>query len=362
VSRNDRWLVALAAVAMLMAVALWLTGLALATGQLDLDRWTTGPTARPGSPAATATPTTAAPTTAAPTVGRRAPNRGPRATAVPRSTDGPRPTDGPTPTLQPAVDWPTLPDLAGRTPITTTAHFAVYAANPDDAFLGRLAAFWAPRLEPILAYVSARLGRELPKTPVRLVFAPAYGAPCPARGLAAPGEEAPMLMVYVDERTSAVQIRAVLAHEMVHHLTSDPRFVGDGILTEGIAHWGAGQMLLAWQRLAGWDDAVRDYLADGRYVSITDDTALNPRPGEDCIARRDRVYNIRAAFVDWLIRSYGLDTVLAMPFHEHRSTDPETGEVRVDRSPDYEAATGRSLADLERLWLEEVKAGGHGNA
>jgi hypothetical protein len=70
--------------------------------------------------------------------------------------------------------------------------------------------------------------RSLPKTPVNVVFARAYTAACPARGLAAPGEATPLLMIYVTDTISPIQIRAVLAHEMVHHLTADPRFVGDG--------------------------------------------------------------------------------------------------------------------------------------
>jgi len=270
------------------------------------------------------------------------------AAAPPRATLAPA---GPTATLRPAVDWPELPDVQARPPITTTAHFVVHALDPTDATLTGMARAWSPYLEDILVYVSVRLGRSLPKTPVHVVFAPGYAAACPARGLAAPGEAVPLLMVYVDGTTSTRQVRAVLAHEMVHHLTNDGRFVGDAILTEGVAHWGAGTMALEWQDFRSWDDAVRLYLDQRQYVSVTDDTALNPRPGDDCLERRDRVYNIRTAFVDWLVRTYGLETVLAMDYQERTVRDAETGRDAVVRVPDYEAATGHGLAELERAWL-----------
>jgi hypothetical protein len=335
-SRPSRGVVLGLVLALGLAAGLWLAGLAVVAG------WWGSMDDAPRSVVLVGDPLTATP--------------GPPATSTRTATPGPSPT------LPPAVDWPTLPDLSARTPITSTQHFAVFAADPEDDLLKGMARAWTPALEDILAFVSARLGRELPKTPVNLVFARAYDAACPARGLASPGEETPLLMIYVTEKTSPVQIRAVLAHEMVHHLTFNEHFVGDGILTEGIAHWGAGEMLLAWQHLGSWDEAVRRYLADGSYVSIADDTALNPRPGDDCIERRDRVYNIRTAFVDWLIRSYGLDLVLAMPFQEIQATDPETGEPRTERRPDYTAATGHSLAELERLWLAAVKNGDQGDA
>lgn len=335
-SRPSRGLLLAALVAVVLAAGLWLAGLAVVAGWWGTLDGAPRPVVLVGEPL-TATP-------------------GPPATPTRTATPGPSPT------LPPAVDWPTLPDLSARTPLTTTRHFAVFAADPEDELLTGMARAWTPALEDILAYVSARLGRDLPRTPVNLVFARAYDAACPARGLASPGEEAPLLMIYVTDKTSPVQVRAVLAHEMVHHLTFNEHFVGDGILTEGIAHWGAGEMLLAWQGLDSWDAAVRRYLADDSYVSIADDTALNPRPGDDCIERRDRVYNIRTAFVDWLIERYGLALVLAMPYEEIPTTDPETGEARTDRRPDYAAATGHSLAELERLWLADIENGGQGNA
>ena len=142
------------------------------------------------------------------------------------------------------------------------------------------------------------------------------------------------------------------------HLTLDDRFVGDGVLTEGIANWGGGQAVLRWQGFSDWPDAVRGYWRQGRYVPITDASALQPRGADDCIARRDRVYNIRTAFVGWLIARIGLARVLAMPAATVTWTDPASGERRQQILPDYELATGSSLGQLERQFLRSLGLGG----
>ncbi|MBK6768205.1 MAG: hypothetical protein IPG72_04105 [Ardenticatenales bacterium] len=279
----------------------------------------------------------------------------PRTTASASATDATpgRGTDG---VSQLAVDWPTIPTLVGWTPVTTTASFLVYAAEPDDAVLVAAAQRWAPRLESILDYVGDRLGRDLPTVPTAIVFAKRYEAACPARGLAAPPDAertAPLIMVFIDADTLDVQIRAVLAHEITHHLTMDGAFVGDGVLTEGIANWGAGAYALAWQGFDSWDAAARTYLSSGDYVSVADPNGLVPPSGEACIARRDRVYNVRSAFVDWLIARYGIETVLAMP-KTTIAVDAGNGETAERTVPDYAAATGDSLTQLERRWLAEL--------
>lgn len=258
--------------------------------------------------------------------------------------------DGPTDSA--IVNWPDVPDAATLEPVTTTAHFTVTVADAADGVLMAAAQAWASELEPLLSEMTRRVGHELPNPPVAVVFARAYEARCPARGLASPGDDVPLLMVMLDEDTSDVQIRAVLAHEIVHHLTYQDDFVGDSVLTEGVANWGAGAYALAWQDWPSWQAAARSYLADGTYVSVADDTGQVPRDGEDCLARRDRVYNVRAAFVGWLVTTYGRDTVLAMPAREVPDPDDPDGEPL--RVPDYEAATGLGLVALERRWLAEL--------
>lgn len=299
--------------------------------------------------------------TPGPDAGAGAPPTTPAPNAVPATATLRRVTATPEPPsrgteLPEAVDWPTLPELEGREPIDRTRHFRVFTEPEADPDLGRLARRWTPELEPLLAEVSERLGgRLLPKAPVDLVFVTAYTARCPARGLAATYREPPLLLIFVDAATDAIQIRAVLAHEMAHHLSMDAAFVGDGVLTEGIANWAAGRHALAWQGIESWDAAVRGYLSAGSYVSITDDSALRPRPGEACIARRDRIYNIRTAFVGWLIGRVGLERVLAMPALELVLPGAD-GKTETRRLPDYSAATGFDLAALERLWLRQLRA------
>ena len=318
---------------------------------------------------------------------------------------------GPTPV--PPVDYPDLPDVSERAPLSSTDRFDVHAAEPDDALLLDLAARWAPELDELYAAGAARVGGVPGDTRIDVVFTRRYAARCPARGLAAPLAAEPYIAVYVDERTSDEQIRAVLAHEMGHHLTITDGYVGDGVLTEGLANWVAEEHMLRWLGIAGWDDAVRDYIATGEYVSVVDETALSPSADEDCIELRDRVYTIRTAFVAWLIERYGLETVLHMPAREAQADGgdhggsggqqeraageqeraggeaavpgggsatagggsataggvhavPGDGDEAADAEghgerelvPDYEAATSKSLVELEETWLSELLEGG----
>jgi hypothetical protein len=268
-------------------------------------------------------------------------------------------TDGEGDDLVPPVDYPDVPDLSDRAPLATTQHFRVFADDVGDPLLIDMVDRWSGELEDILELDMVRTGRGLADHAVSVLFARRYDARCPARGLASPLAEDPLVAVYVDEQTSDVQVRAVLAHEIAHHLTIDEEFVGDGVLTEGVANWVAQEQMLEWQGLSSWEEAVRSYLDDGSYVSITDDTALSPRGNESCIARRDRVYNARASFVGWLIEQVGLETVLHMPRVERR-VQGEDGEVQTLVEPDYEAATGKTLAELEEEWLEWVREGSDG--
>lgn len=340
-------LLALGGVTIGLALVLAARGEAVARG----PAWATVPTAAPG----TQDDTTGTPPTPSATRQRSSPTVEPRGTPL-RVTATPVPPSA-GPTRIPAVDWPTLADPGEREPEAETASFRVFARDPADPLLAEAVRRWAPELEEILAQVSKRLGgRPLPEAPLNLVFTRSYPGRCPARGLASVVEEPPLIMIFLDEATGERQIRAVLAHEMAHHLSLSEDFVGDGVLTEGIANWAADRMMLAWQGIPSWDAAVRAQLAEGSYVSLTDDAALNPGPGEDCIARRDRIYNARTAFVDWLIRREGLDTVLAMPYVEVETPDPEGGEPFVDAVPDYRAATGLDLPELEALWLRSLLA------
>lgn len=370
-----RILAAIAALCTGLALLAWLALVTVVGGAmvgfdgvgLVADRTTDAPLIQPGVVAPSPTddveraPTSAAPSATDVPSETDVPSASAADPATPRTTAGASATDatpgrGTDGVSQLAVDWPSIPTLVGWTPVTTTASFLVYAADPEDAVLSAAADRWAPRLESILDYVGDRLGRDLPTVPTAIVFAKRYEAACPARGLAAPPDAertAPLIMVFIDADTLDVQIRAVLAHEITHHLTMDGAFVGDGVLTEGIANWGAGAYALAWQGFDSWDAAARRYLASGAYVSVADPNGLLPPSGEACIARRDRVYNVRSAFVEWLIERYGIETVLAMPKTTIR-VDAGNGETADRTVPDYAAATGDSLTQLERRWLAEL--------
>jgi hypothetical protein len=261
--------------------------------------------------------------------------------------------------VAPSVNWPDFEAydaLLETQPTIQTTNFDLYAVDGGDPVLAASVARWAGQIETFHDYVTSRAG-ALSQTPVRVLFDRRYEARCPARGLASPGEESPYLVVFVDEETSDAQVRAVLAHEIAHHVFASEDFVGDGVLTEGLANWAAGAYALAWQGFDSWDDAARAYLRAGNYVSVADDGALTPREGEDCIARRDRIYNVRAAFVSWLIERHGLDLVRAMPERTEQRLNALSGERMEMAVPDYEAATGRSLTQLESAWLRELLGG-----
>ncbi len=258
--------------------------------------------------------------------------------------------------IAPSVNWPDFEayeDLALRQPAVQTTHFDLHAADAFDPLLIDAANRWATEIESIHDYVTSRAG-PLASEPVAVLFDHAYDARCPARGLASPGGEAAFLVVFIDEETTDTQVRAVLAHEIAHHVFGGPEFVGDGVLTEGLANWAAGDYALAWQGLDSWTDGVREALREGRFVSVADDGGLTPRQGENCVARRDRVYNIRAGFVTWLVETKGLDLVRAMPVKTETRFDAISAERIEMTLPDYEAATGRSLTQLEGLWLQEL--------
>jgi hypothetical protein len=268
--------------------------------------------------------------------------------AEPSATPAPLATPAPT---QP-VDWPELPDLKGRQPQMDAGRFHVFAASAENAFLVGQVRRWTPEMPHLERTVTSRLKHPIGAPVVDVIFAPTYAAACPARGLALAGEP-PRIAVLVDETTPEIQVRAVLAHEMAHVVTATADFVGDGVLTEGIANWAAAPYALAWQGLDSWDDAARRYLAAGVYVAVSDPKGLDPGPREGCLERRDRVYNARAGFTGWLIDRIGVNEVLAMPAKVVREPRND-GKLEEVRLPDYRRATGLDLGGLEALWLAQV--------
>ena len=114
-------------------------------------------------------------------------------------------------------------------------------------------------------------------------------------------------------------------------------------LIEGFANWASLRYWSAWQGYASFDDVVRGYLADGRFVPLD-----NP-PADCTIVARDVVYNERASFVGYLIGTYGLDRFLEV-----------SGQVVAFRRPtlyfiaDYEGVYGKSFATLLAEWTASV--------
>jgi hypothetical protein len=260
------------------------------------------------------------------------------------------------------VDWPTIPELSELEPVLRTDAYVVYTTE-DSRVLQTYARRWERSVDGIAALVASRLGLAGERPMIHLVFAPAYRGDCPARGLATmrelgeptvEGEDVPMIAVFVDSSTSEDQVRAVIAHETAHAYTFARGFVGDGVLTEGVANWAPGGLVRRWQGVESWRAQALERLADGTYVSVADPAGLTPDPGEDCLARRDRVYNIRAAFTEWLVGRYGREMVLAMPSFEVQEAQEGSQEPVLRILPDYREATGFDLDELETIWLAEL--------
>lgn len=253
---------------------------------------------------------------------------------VPGAADSPTPTNVAGP---PVV--PTAPPPAGP-PAAETPHYRFY--DPEGAHGDRIATL-ATTAEQIYAAIGARTGLAVTAPIVVTVQTPAASS-CAARGVAE--GDAGRIGLFADARTPRAQLLAVFAHETVHILhfvaVGDVR---DPTLGEGFANWAILPYWSAWQGFPSFEDAVRTYQADGRFVSLD-----NP-PADCTILRRDVIYNQRASFVGYLIATYGLDRLLAASATGLRAPGSSLGVVA-----EYEAVYGKGFAQLIEDWLAWVRA------
>jgi hypothetical protein len=279
---------------------------------------------------ATATPTMS-PTLTATT--RATPSATP---ATPTRSGSPSVVAGGTPTIArpgPPV-YPTQPRSPGQ-PVVRTEHYAFF--DPEGAH-GATIALYAAEAEAIYAYVADRTGLRV-AAPIPVVLQTQATSDCAARGVAY--RDGGRISILVAPTTSAAQLRMVLAHETTHVLHM-PRTAAnfDITLVEGFANWASLRYWSDWQGRASFDDAVRGYLAEGRFVAVDD-------PPVDCtIAGRDVIYNERASFVGFLIDRYGLDRFLAAS-----DTAVPVARANMRFIADYETVYGKSQAALLEEWL-----------
>lgn len=270
----------------------------------------------------------------------------PPASGSPSATLGtPTPVRPASPATPSAVAvLPATPALPA-TPTLSTAHYRVYDVEGTHATQLDLLRREADR---IYATVAARTGLTTTTPIVTVIQSPVADA-CAARGIAYVGDA--RIGLFLGAATTPAQVRAVLAHETAHilHFAAVQAGVADATLAEGFANWAARPYWSAWQGYASFEDAVRAYLADSRFVAL--DVPLT-----DCtIVQRDVVYNERASFVGYLIAIYGMDRFLAAS----ATRLPAPGSSSAF-SADYTSVYGKSFAALSAEWLNWVRAGHSG--
>ena len=240
---------------------------------------------------------------------------------------------------------PTAPPLADR-PAAATAHYRFYDADGTHAAqIGLLSA----EAEEIYAYVAGRTGMQLAE-PVAVVVQDPATSDCAARGVTFVG--ANHIGIFADARTSPAQLRLVLAHETTHvlHFATVRAPVPDLTLSEGFANWASLPYWAAWQGFPSFEDATRQYLQDGRF------TPLDAPPADCTILERDVIYNERASFVGYLLRTYGRDRFLAASPTHARAPGPAS-----EATADYQAVYGKPFAELIGDWLAWVRGGATGS-
>jgi len=163
---------------------------------------------------------------------------------------------------------------------------------------------------------------------------------CPQRGAAVLDR----LIIYADSTTSLTQLLGVAAHEVGHALTFERVGVvhvhAGLIVIEGLATWAAGDYVTDWYGIPSLEAAVRSYIEDGSYISLTQPIGANYSVASDagappattaaCHARRDLLYTQWGAFVGFLLGDQGPD------------------------SRDLATLDRRYLGELEGRWLDRL--------
>jgi len=227
---------------------------------------------------------------------------------------------------------------ASRAPVARSDHLVLYTST--GSYAGDQVGELAPEIEAALAYVEERTAIRLART-INIMF---------DRRTAACGLDAVAythvrtLVVYVCPDTRGQRVVNVLAHELVHQLAHDhfgaPHLQADLLLSEGLATWGAGRY---------WLDGATDFrafvAANYRGHLLPLDTAPH---GDDSAARLNQLYYQWAAFVEWIMAEYGLDTFERLY---------AAGAGRAPGSAPYEAVLGLSLAEATTHWLHWIDHG-----
>jgi hypothetical protein len=209
-------------------------------------------------------------------------------------------------------------------------------------------AWWQQQAEQIYGDVSERTGTSISTKIIVAFFQPQTGN-CAPRGITY-HEQEPMILIFADRDTSREQILATFAHELGHvFFHQEFEGSGDAALNEGLATWAAGNYWQAWKG-ASFDDSVRLYINKGTYLPLFQNYDLS-QAYEDtsgCLTRRDTLLTELASFMDYLIRTYGIEKMDEL----FKVQQPElAGSQYVIYPPDYKGVYGFEFNQLETAWL-----------
>lgn len=233
--------------------------------------------------------------------------------------------------------------------------------------------------QDVVEYVQSRIGvpADVIPGPITVFFEPADTNPCRLRGLAVMAERDPSISIFIDDDTSREQILGVLAHELGHFFqvfgVQGGRSV-EGWFNEGFPTWAAGRYWLEWHGTPSWQAAVARYLDSDTFISLPEINSVSESPGdvapEDCMARRDTIYTEWAAFIDFLLETYGQERFDAL-FRSASNAKPELqaspniasdaaslaglNKLPERRLLDFEGTYGKSLERLESEWLTAIR-------
>jgi hypothetical protein len=163
-------------------------------------------------------------------------------------------------------------------------------------------------------------------------------------------EQQQMILIFTDQETSREQVLATFAHELGHvFLNLKFEASGDTALNEGLATWAAGNYWQTWKG-ASFDDSVRLYINNGTYLPLFQNYSLSQAYADTsgCLTRRDTLLTELASFMDYLIRTYGIEKMNELC----KVPQPElAGSQFVVYPPNYKGVYGYEFNQLEAAWL-----------
>ena len=214
----------------------------------------------------------------------------------------------------------------------------------------------------VYRYVCKRMNTSL-NTTIHVTFKPQLEGKT-IRGTTSATE----ITIFIKENVTQDYILGVLAHETGHVAINDSG-IGSSIypqLNEGFATWLAGDYWLNWHKISSFSKGINPNIDKEQCLSLED----NNRVIQD-ITSRDEVYNAWASFIDFLIKTYGLDRFkkflsgtceeefIKNILKEYFNENPESQEFQIHLlEVKYNSITnlcksiyGKSFEDLRKEWI-----------